>query len=65
MSKPTSNYSHLWDNLPIDERKRLYPFLIEAQILNLWQCKQTAIKAHKKHMKELDDWMNNLKDGLK
>ena len=63
--KPTNNFSHLWNDLPFDERKRLMPHMIERQRVHIWQCKQTAIKAHKKHMKELDDWLKNLESELK
>ena len=65
MSKPTNDYDHLWNDLPEDERKRLLPHAIESQKLHIWQCKQTAIRAHKRHMKELDEWMKNLDDSLR
>lgn len=65
MTKPTNDFSHLWNDLPIDERKRLMPHMVEAQKLYIWQCKQKAVAAHKKHMKELDDWLKNLDDELK
>ena len=66
MSKePTNNFSYLWNDLPIDERKRLMPVMIESQKLHIWQCKQKAISAHKKHIKELDSWIKNLDDELK
>lgn len=65
MTNPASDFSHLWNDLPIDERKRLIPYMIETQKLHIWQCKQKAIAAHKKHMKELDDWLKNLDDELK
>ena len=65
MTKPTNDFSHLWNDLPIEERKRLMPHMVEAQKLHIWQCKQKAIAAHKKHMKELDDWLKNLDDELK
>jgi len=60
MSIPTRDFDHLWNDLPFDERKRLMPYMISAQKLDIWQCKQKAIKAHKSHMRELDDWMKNL-----
>ena len=65
MTKPTNDFSHLWNDLPIDERKRLMPHMVESQKLHIWQCKQKAIAAHKKYMKELDDWLKNLDDELK
>ena len=65
MNEPTNDFNHLWNNLPADERKRLMPHMVESQKLHIWQCKQKAITAHKKHMKELDDWLKNLDDELK
>ena len=65
MTKPTSDFSHLWNDLPEDERKRLMPHMVEAQKLHIWQCKQKAIAAHKKHMEQLDDWLWNLDDELR
>jgi len=65
MTKPTNDFDHLWNDLPIDERKRLMPHMVEAQKLHIWQCKQKAILAHKNHMRSLDDWLKNLNDELK
>lgn len=61
---PPKDHSSLWNNLPFEERTRLMPYMIESQILHIWQCKQKAIAAHKKHMRELDDWIANLKRDL-
>lgn len=41
------------------------PHMIEAQKLHVWQCKQKAISAHRKHMKELDAFLANLESELK
>ena len=60
-----NNFSHLWNDLPSDERKRLMPHMIESQKLHIWQCKQKAIKAHAAHMKEIDDLLANLDRELK
>lgn len=65
MSELKNDFSHLWNDLPTEERKRLMPHMIESQRLHIWQCKQKAITAHKLHMKELDDWLKNLDDELK
>ena len=64
MVKPTSDFDHLWNYLSFNERKRLAPYMIEAHKLHVWQCKQIAIKAHKKHMADLDDLLKNLNDEL-
>jgi len=65
MTTPTRNHSHLWNDLPKDERLRMMPHMIESQWLHIWQVKQKAIAAHSQHMKELDDWMRNLELGLR
>jgi len=62
--EPTKNFDYLWNDLPIEERKRLMPHMVEAQKLHIWQCKQKAILAHRKHMKELDAWLKSLDDEL-
>jgi len=62
--EPTSDFTHLWNDLPVDERKRLMPHMIESQKLHVWQCKRKAIEAHKRHMRELDDLMANLDSEL-
>lgn len=65
MRKPPNEHDSLWNDLPIDERERLMPHQMESQILHIWQCKHKAIKAHKQHMKQLDDWMANIERELK
>jgi len=65
MEKPTSDFDHLWNDLPFDERKRLMPHMVESQKLHIWQVKQKAVAAHKRHMRELDDWLANLESELK
>ena len=64
MVEPTNDFSHLWNDLPFEERKRLMPHMIEAQKLHIWQCKQKAISAHKSNMRELDTWLDNLNKDL-
>lgn len=64
MTEPPSDFSHLWNDLPYEERMRLMPYSIQSQLLHIWQCKLTAIAAHKAHMKELDDWAKNLSREL-
>ena len=64
MTTPTDKYTHLWNDLPKDERSRLMPHMMESHWLHIWQVKQVAIRAHKRHMKELDDWMKNIEEEL-
>ena len=53
-------HSHLWNDLPCEERKRLMPHIVESQRRHILQCRKKAVDAHKKHMKELDEWVKNL-----
>lgn len=64
MDKPPKSNSHLWNDLPFEERKRLMPYMLEAQILHVWQCKEKAIKAHKRHLQGLNDLIGNLEREL-
>lgn len=57
-------YDHLWNDLPDSERHRLIPYAIESQILHLEQAKALAKRAHRRHMAEIDDWIESLKKGL-
>ena len=58
------DHRDLWNNLPIEERKRLMPHMIEMQILHIEQCKEKAVRHHKNHMRELNDQIRNLKKEL-
>ena len=62
--RPTSDFNHLWNDLPFDERTRLMPFMLETQLLHVWQGKEKAIRAHKSHMRELDSLIKNLNSEL-
>ena len=62
--EPTNNFSHLFNDLPADERKRLIPFLLEDEIRSIWRCKNKAIAAHKRLMKEFDEKTRRLKKEL-
>ena len=64
MSESTSKFSSLWNDLPSDERARLMPHMIEAQKRHILQCKQKAIAAHRRHMKELNNWVAELDRDL-
>ena len=58
-------YDHLWNDLPKEERARLMPHMIQSQKTHILQCRKKAVDAHKRHMKELDDWVKNLDRELK
>lgn len=59
-----SKHKKLWNELPIEERKRLMPYQIESQILHIRQCREVAVNNHKRHLRELDGWIKNLEHEL-
>ena len=62
--KPTRDFTHLWNDMSYDERKRLIPHAIESQKLHIIQCKEKAIESHKKLINEYNEWINNLDNEL-
>ena len=58
------DHRDLWNNLPIEERKRLMPHMIEMHILHLEQCKVKAVRHHTNHMRELNNLIKDLKKDL-
>ena len=59
-----SKFTYLWNDLPIEERTRLMPYMIEAQINHYEQCKNKAIKAHRKLLVDYDSHIKNCRDIL-
>lgn len=55
-----NNNSHLWNELSIEERMRLMPFELEVQLRHIASCRGKAVSAHNRHLKELDDWSDNI-----
>ena len=55
---------HLWNDMPLHERQRLMPHMIETQINHILQCRERAERAHKQHLKVLDDHIKNLEKFL-
>lgn len=60
MSKVTHDFTHLWNDLPFEERSRMMPYMVESQKLHIIQTKQKAIDAHNRQMREIDEWIKNL-----
>ena len=56
--------SHLWNGLPYEERVRLMPYMIETHVRHLEQALALAVRAHRRHLREIDDWIENLKNDL-
>lgn len=68
MSKPvttSASHSDLWNTLPYEERARLMPYQIQTHILHLEQAKALAVRAHRRHIQEIDDWIENCRDSLR
>lgn len=59
-----SEYTHLWNDMPFDERKRLMPYMIETHILHLTQTRATIVAAHQCALREIDDQIKNLRQSL-
>lgn len=64
MKVPPNDFNHLWNDLPKEVRTGLAPYMIEKQILHLWQAKQVMLKAHEREIKEIDDWIANCERSL-
>jgi len=59
-----SKHDKLWNDLSDAERKRLMPYQIESQILHMRQCREVAVRNHKRQLRELDEWIKNLEREL-
>lgn len=57
-------FTHLWNDLPQDERRRLHPYLIEAHILHLQQTRAKIVRGHKRTLAEIDGQINSLRRAL-
>jgi hypothetical protein len=57
--------THLWNDLPFDERKRLHPYMVETHILHLEQMRTLMVAHHTKALAELDRQIENLKRELR
>jgi hypothetical protein len=60
----TNEHTHLWNDMPFEERKRLMPYMIETHILHLQQVRSMIIEAHKAELRKLDGWIKNCEESL-
>ena len=60
-----SGFDEIFNELPLQEREKLMPFLISEQIIHYEQCKMKAIKSHKALISDYNSHINNLKTELK
>ena len=51
-----------WNDLPLDERERLMPIMLEAQIRQITIDKQKAITAHRNYINSLNRHIKNIQD---
>lgn len=58
-------HTHLWNDMPFAERKRLMPYMIEAQILHAEQAKLVMVRNHKRAMDEMNALIKNLNECLR
>ena len=65
MREVPRDHTHLWNNLPAEERKRLHPYQIETQILCLEQARAALVRGHNETLSSLDNWITELKNHLK
>lgn len=59
------NHDHLWNDMPIEERRRLSPYMIETQILHLEQARAVLAREQARVLRELDNWIANCRDSLR
>jgi hypothetical protein len=59
-----SQHSHLWNDMPFDERKRLMPYAIETHILHLTQTRAMIVEGHRATLDRLDSQIKNLRNDL-
>lgn len=57
-------HSHLWNDLPFEERKRLHPWVMEDHILHLEQTRAMIVSAHEGLLQTLDAQIGNLRRDL-
>ena len=55
-----AKFDHLWNDLPLDERKRLAPHQLESQIRHLKSARATIVKGHTRTLADMDQWIGNL-----
>lgn len=60
-----SKHNHLWNDMSLDERKRLAPYMLESQILHLRQARGIIVRAHAAELRELDEWIKNCERSLR
>lgn len=60
-----TKHTHLWNDLPLEERSRLHPYMIETHILHLEQTREKIIRHHNGTIEDINKHIDNLKQALK
>ena len=63
MDKPqkiSAMTSETWNNLPIQEKERWSPYLLELQIRHIKQVRERMVDTHRRAIQELDEWIRNM-----
>lgn len=63
-SEATKYFTHLWNDMPYEERSRLMPYMIESQKLHIIQTRHKAIEAHERYLRDVEAWLKNLDSDL-
>lgn len=58
------DYSHLWNDLPIAERERLMPYMLQIHMRHIRSCKQKAILAHQAYLADMDKQLKIIDEAL-
>lgn len=57
-------HDKLFNDMPLEERKRLAPYMIETQILHLRQARAELVHGHQATLARLDSWIKNCEQSL-
>jgi len=59
-----SEFDNRFNNLTFKERQNLMPYLIEANIRHVEQCKIKAVNSHRKLMDDYNEHIKSMKGSL-
>lgn len=60
-----SKCPRVWNEMSPEHRSRLQPYMIDSHILHLQQVRTIIVKHHQAELRELDKWIQNLKEDLR
>ncbi len=56
----SNDFTHLWNDLPKEERVRLMPYAIESQVRHVLQTRNILVRGHARTLAEIDQHIRNL-----